>query len=199
PAEPSTPAITGASGRVAGGIGGRTTRTGQRAWATTWALTEPSSMPENPPRPREPTTSRLASVDSARRAAAAPPRTRLAATGRPGPPRGHRRVRACRRRDRRPDHQDGAAGMGDRVGAHGAQQHAREPAQAARAHHEQAGVRGLGEEGRRGAAEDLLGGDRQTRVGGAQVGGQVAEEALTLLRRRSGERRVGEEATYGAA
>lgn len=44
--------------------GQRTTTTGQAAWATRCWLTEPSSMPANPPWPRDPTTSRSALPDN---------------------------------------------------------------------------------------------------------------------------------------
>jgi hypothetical protein len=39
---------------------GRTTATGHLAWCSSAWLTEPSNKPENPPRPRDPTTTSCA-------------------------------------------------------------------------------------------------------------------------------------------
>src|SRR5262249_10577675 len=63
---------------------GRSTTTGHSPWVATWALTEPVSRPANPPRPREPTTTRQARVDSSTSAAAAPPTTTDVVTVRSG-------------------------------------------------------------------------------------------------------------------
>src|SRR5579875_155060 len=52
---------------------GRTMVTGHGAWWATWALTEPSSSPANPPLPLEPTTTSWASRAASRITAAAGP------------------------------------------------------------------------------------------------------------------------------
>ena len=58
-----------------GGPGQRTTATGEWLWAATSEVVEPSSSSENPPCPREPSTTRSASRDSSMSANPGVPRT----------------------------------------------------------------------------------------------------------------------------
>jgi hypothetical protein len=61
--DPCATVDIGLGGHCVCAVAGRTTATGHTAWCSSAWLTEPSNIPANPPRPRDPTTTSCACAD----------------------------------------------------------------------------------------------------------------------------------------